>query len=162
MALCEAGRYQEALPLLYAAFQSGAGPAPDVAEALARASLNTFRLGTALLAIERWTGQDPRNPKPHLWKADIDTRRGASADVIRRTFGMRLGCRSGLPEALFGLAEARRSGGRLRGSRGITASFWERQPDDPARPGRCWAQRAGAWGISKRPGVSGQSDCGGA
>jgi tetratricopeptide (TPR) repeat protein len=66
-----AGLYFEAEPLLLQALAMPDVPDPEVAEALAHAYVQTFRLAAARQAIERWRRDAPDDPEPYLLLAQI-------------------------------------------------------------------------------------------
>ena len=131
IALSQAGRHDEAVSLLHAAFKAAKEPAVLIAESLARSSLGTFRFGLALEAIERWSQLDPDTPRPYLWKADIDTRRGAGAEVVADDYREALKRDSSLDEARLGLAEALRESGHYADAVPEYEAYLASRPDDP-------------------------------
>lgn len=132
IALSQSGRHDEAVSLLHAAFKAEMGPPALIAESLARSSLGTFRFGLALEAIERWRQLDRDDPRPYLWKADIDTRRGAGAEVVAVDYQEALKRDSSQDEARLGLAEALRESGRYAQAVPEYEAYLARHPDDPA------------------------------
>jgi len=63
-----AGRPDDALPRLWRAWEGprvgGGGPDPEVAEALARITMERFALGDAVAVLDRWATTPRRTPSP--------------------------------------------------------------------------------------------------
>ncbi|QEH37935.1 hypothetical protein OJF2_65310 [Aquisphaera giovannonii] len=82
----KAGRHAEAIPSLERA-SSGAHRADrQVAEALARAYLETYDLNRAAIVLDRWARDFPDDPKPHLWRAEVHGRDGSETGVVEADF----------------------------------------------------------------------------
>lgn len=78
-----AAKYSEAEPVLRGAWQRAPTFDRDLGEALARLYLETFRLGSAREVLDRWAEAVPDDPKPWLWRAEVDTRLDDPAPVLR-------------------------------------------------------------------------------
>src|SRR5206468_90013 len=78
LVLARAGRPEAAEPLLRSAWEHARGPDPEVAEALARIYLETFRLDRAAAVLDRWAREVPADPRPCLWRTEVDTRTGVA------------------------------------------------------------------------------------
>jgi tetratricopeptide (TPR) repeat protein len=61
----------EAEPLLRRAFDEGRQPDPEVAEALARIYLGSFRLHEAGAVLDRWAREVPRDARPDLLRTEV-------------------------------------------------------------------------------------------
>lgn len=77
-----AHRFEEAEPVLRQALAQSHDPQPEVAEAMAILYLATFRLKQANEAIARWMRDAPRDPRPYLYRNEIDQWTGASEDHL--------------------------------------------------------------------------------
>jgi hypothetical protein len=58
-------------PLLRRAFDEGRQPDPEVAEALARIYLGSFRLHEAGAVLDRWAREVPRDARPYLLRTEV-------------------------------------------------------------------------------------------
>ena len=72
----KAGRPSEAEPVLKRAFAEHRKPDRQLHEALAKAYLETYDLTDAALALDRWARDFPDDPKPYLWRAEVDSQAG--------------------------------------------------------------------------------------
>jgi tetratricopeptide (TPR) repeat protein len=78
------GRPMEAEPVLRRAFEDARQPDPQLDEALARVYLETFDLVRAAAVLDRWAREAPDDPRPHLWRVEIDSRRESAPDLRRK------------------------------------------------------------------------------
>jgi tetratricopeptide (TPR) repeat protein len=125
------GRFTESEPILRQAFNENAGADPLVDEALARVYLETYDFHRAGIALKRWMDAAPHDPKPYLWRAEIDTRTsdtGAALADYREA--LKRDPRSA--RARFGLAEGLRQGHFNAEAAEAYAAYLELRPDDPA------------------------------
>jgi tetratricopeptide (TPR) repeat protein len=128
--LARANQMSEAEPLLRQAFDSSHEPDPEVAEALARLYLGSFRLGKAAAVIDRWMRESPDDGRPYLLQTEIDTRTKAKPEVIIGHYRSALDRDPSLDQARFGLAQQLRiSGGHAEAAVEYTA-YLARKPDD--------------------------------
>ena len=134
LVLARAGRAREAEPLLRAAWDEAAGRCadPEVADALARIAMGRFELGLALEVLERWAREDPQNPQPLLWRAEIDRRIGAGAmsrsGISRQALDRDPHCDA----ALLGLAELHLMMGESAKAAAAYSIYTKRVPQDVA------------------------------
>jgi tetratricopeptide (TPR) repeat protein len=132
----QAGRPDEALPLLRRAWDQPDEPAkhsdPQVAEALARIYMERFELAEAAIVVDRWARDVPIDPKPLIWRANIDRRIGPGSQVVIPHYEEALRRDPACDEARLGLAEMLYAQGRFAGSAVHYAAYVARQPDDPA------------------------------
>jgi tetratricopeptide (TPR) repeat protein len=133
IALLQMGQHGAAAPILNRlVFAPGAKPDPEADEALAKCYLETFQLRAAEAVIERWIHDSPRDPKPYLWKAQIDRRINADPTVLTEDYEKAIKLDPGCPDALLNLGEMYLLAHRLEDARARFASYLERFPDDPA------------------------------
>src|SRR6185437_10786129 len=81
-------------------------------EALARVYLETYDMKRAAAVLDRWAGDFPDDPKPHLWRAEIHGRDGNEASRVLGDYGEALRRDPTLASARLGLAEALRKAHR--------------------------------------------------
>jgi predicted Zn-dependent protease len=135
-----AGRHPEAEPVLRAAFEEARGPDPQLDEALAQVYLETYNLPRAAAVIERWIRDVPDDPKPYLWRTELDSRVERGAGLLIKDYREALKRDPKLVKAHFGLAEALREEHRNAEAAAEYAAYLALKPDDPAGhlgAGRC-------------------------
>jgi tetratricopeptide (TPR) repeat protein len=106
------GRYAEAEPVLRLAFEKAKGPDPQLDEALARVYLETFDLVRAALVLDRFAREAPDDPRPHLWRAEIDSRTESAPDAVLNDYREALKRDPDLARARLGLADELRKAHR--------------------------------------------------
>jgi tetratricopeptide (TPR) repeat protein len=132
-ALLRIGRYDEAAAILNRlVFAPGAPPDPQADEALAQCYLETFQLGAATSVITRWIRDAPRDPKPYLWKAQVDRRTEADPAVLTEDYQNALKRDPGCAEALLNLGEMDLAAHRLQDAEARYSAYLARFPDDSA------------------------------
>jgi tetratricopeptide (TPR) repeat protein len=82
----KAGRHAVALPVLQQAFDAGRAPDRQVDQRLAKTYLETYDLEGAAVVLDRWARDFPDDPKPHLWRAEIDRRTGGDGEALQRDY----------------------------------------------------------------------------
>jgi tetratricopeptide (TPR) repeat protein len=127
----KAGQYVEAEPALRKALDESDEPMPEVAEALARVYLATFRLPRAEAPIARWMKDAPDDPTPYLWQNEIESRRDAGHAVVIQNYQEALRRDPKLAKARLGLADRLRQAHRLDEAAAEFATYIEAHPDDP-------------------------------
>jgi len=134
LVLSSSGRGEEAEPLLHAAWDESAGRHADneVAEALAKVAMQRFELGFALEVLERWAIEAPSNPRPLVWRAQVERRNGASRSALMASYEEALRRDPGCDEAQLGLAELYYLMGKHSESASAYAAYASRHPEDPA------------------------------
>jgi tetratricopeptide (TPR) repeat protein len=125
------GRYSEAYPVLVRAFDENRGPDPQLDEALARVYLETYRLTLATKVLDRWTRDVPADPKPHLWRAEVDSRVDGGMEVVIEDYRRALQRDPKLAKARIGLAEALRNMHRNAQAAAEYEAYLILKPDDP-------------------------------
>lgn len=126
--LARAGKFDEAEPLLRRARAEPGGPRPEIAEALARVYLGTFRLAEASKALDWWAELAPQDPRPHLWRNQIDERVSADPGDLARNYHAALQRDPDLDQARLGLADALRKARRLSEADAEYAIYLGRNP----------------------------------
>jgi Flp pilus assembly protein TadD len=126
--LARAGKFREAEPRLRPAFDQKAEPAAEIAEGLARVYLGTFRLGEAAQALERWMAVAPRDPRPHLWRNQIDERVAGDDTAVVRNYRAALERDPNLDDARLGLAQLLLKGHRTVESDREFSAYLKRNP----------------------------------
>jgi tetratricopeptide (TPR) repeat protein len=129
--LARGSQKSEAEAMLRWHFDHSSEPDSEVAEALARLYMGTYRLGDANAIIDRWMREAPKDARPHLLKADIDLRNHASSETLIGHYQAALARDSSLDQARFGLAEQLHSDRRFAEAATEYAAFLARKPEDP-------------------------------
>ncbi len=126
------GRYQGTETALLEAITAGDGPDPQIDEALARVYLGTFRLRRAEAVLDRWAFEAPADPRPYLWRAEVDRRVQRGTESLEADYRQALERSPRSPEAHLGLADALRALQRHEEARAEYAAYLDLRPDDPA------------------------------
>jgi predicted Zn-dependent protease len=124
------GRFTEVEPLLRDAFNRGEAD-PLLDEVLARFYLENYDLSRAELVLKRWVRDSPKDPKPYLWLAEVDLRRGKAESVLD-DYQQALLRDPSLDQARLALAKALREAHRLDEAVDVISAFISRNPKDPA------------------------------
>jgi tetratricopeptide (TPR) repeat protein len=128
----KAGRRAEAEPLLRRALFESREPDAQLDEALAEIYLESFDLKRASEVVDRWARDAPDDPKPYLWRADIDGRKGSDQAVILKDYQEALRRSPGLAKARLGLADELRKAHRIDEALAEYEAYIALKPDDPA------------------------------
>lgn len=110
--LARAGRFEEAEPILLAAYDDAKVLDPEVAEGLTRVYLTTFRLFPASKLLDRWISEAPDDARPYLYKIEVDTRGDVDPAVVIAHYRMALQRNPDLAKARLGLADKLRDNQR--------------------------------------------------
>jgi Flp pilus assembly protein TadD len=129
--LARANRSTEAEPWLREAFEKGRPVDPEVAEALARIYLGTFRLAEAGSVLDRWSREAPDDARPHLLLTEVDLRLDASYDEVIARYRAALGRDPNLDKARLGLADQLRMSRRHSEAAAEYTAYLARRPEDP-------------------------------
>jgi tetratricopeptide (TPR) repeat protein len=129
--LARTNQTTEAETLLRQAIDSAGRPDPEVAEALARIYLGTFRLTEAQEVLERWAHAAPDDARPYLLQTEVDIRNNADPKVIIARYRAALSRDPKLDKARFGLAEQLRFNHRFAEADDEYAAYLAQRPDDP-------------------------------
>lgn len=124
----QAGRAE---PILRRALEDSDAPMPEVAQALARVYLSTFRLPEAAEPIARWMKDAPDDPRPYLWRNEIDLRSDADHSVVIQNYKAALRRDPNHAEARLGLADRLRLANRLDEAAAEFDAYIKLKPDDP-------------------------------
>ena len=125
------GRFTDAEPVLRAAFNDGGEPDPLVEEALAKVYLESYDFPRASLVVDRWMRDSPDDPKPCLWRAEMDVRSGVGGRAMT-DYREALRRDPGSPPAHLGLAEELRKTHRNDEAAVFIGKYLVMKPDDPA------------------------------
>jgi tetratricopeptide (TPR) repeat protein len=128
----KAGRHSEAEPTLRRAFAEAREPDRQLDEALARVYLETYDMKRAAAVLDRWAGDFPEDPRPHLWRAEIHARDATEADRLLDDYQEALRRDPSLASARFGLAEALRTAHRNAEAAVAYEEYLALRPDDAA------------------------------
>jgi tetratricopeptide (TPR) repeat protein len=132
-ALMQLGRHHEAAPILtQLVFSPSARRDAAADEALAKCDLELFQFGAAAAAIERWVRDAPRDPKPYLWKAEVDRRTDAGLRALTDDYEQALARDPGCAEALLNLGEMYSSAHRLDAAEARYSAYLTRFPGHAA------------------------------
>jgi tetratricopeptide (TPR) repeat protein len=129
--LARTSQTTEAETLLREAIESTGKPDPEVAEALARIYMGSFRLVEAAEVLDRWARAVPTDARPHLLRAEVDIRSGRDPEVVIPRYQAALKRDPSLDQARFGLAEQLRLAQRFGEAEVEYAKYLARRPDDP-------------------------------
>ncbi len=121
----------KAEPFLRRAFDDRVGPDPEVAEALVRIYLGSFRLADAGTVLDRWAHDVPQDARPYLLRTEVQMRTGEAADVVIASYREALQRDPDLDQARLGLADMLRSIHRNAEAADEYARYTARKPDDP-------------------------------
>ena len=111
--LARAGQFPAAEPELVRAERAGEGPPALVAEGLSRIYLKTFRLPETIRALEAWKLAAPDDPRPYLFRNEVDERINVEPGAIVRNYREALRRDPSLLGARLGLAETLRKAALL-------------------------------------------------
>jgi tetratricopeptide (TPR) repeat protein len=128
--LARGNQTSEAEPLLRQALDSSRRLDPEVAEALTRLYLGTFRLGAAAAVLDRWMREVPDDARPYLLQTEIDTRNQAGPELIIARYRAALERDPSLDQARFGLAEQLLRSYRHAEAASEYAAYLARKPGD--------------------------------
>jgi tetratricopeptide (TPR) repeat protein len=118
-------------PLLRRAFDEGRGPDPEVAEALARVYLGSFRMTDAQLVLDRWIREVPQDALPYFLRTEVEMRTSQEPEVVIGSYREALRRDPELDQARFGLAEMFRAQHRNTEAAEEYTRYLARKPDDP-------------------------------
>ena len=128
--LARAGQLDAAEPPLREAFNRSPGADPEVAEALARLYLGTFRLSEASAVLKHWSEQAPKDAIPYLLQTEVDVRNHVRPAEIIERFRSALERDPGLLRARLGLAETLESNHQNTEAALEYAAYLASKPDD--------------------------------
>jgi tetratricopeptide (TPR) repeat protein len=133
LALHRAGRADEAEPLLRRAWENprDGEPDPEIAEALAKLAMSRLELGFASEVLDRWARESPADPRPMLWRAEVDRRLGADRSVTISHFQQALKRDPTCDEARLGLGGLFYVSGRYSEAAECYATTASRSPANP-------------------------------
>jgi tetratricopeptide (TPR) repeat protein len=126
----KAGRHAEAEPALKRAFDRQGVPDRQVDEALAKTYLETYDLKRAKAVLDRWARDFPYDPKPHLWRADVDSRTASEQGAVELDYREALRRDPSLAGARLGLAEELRKAHRNAEAAAEYNAFLAVEPDN--------------------------------
>lgn len=126
-----AGNPRTAEPLLLASWTELPGPDPDVADALCRIYVQSFRFDPALTVLDRWLKQNPDDLRAWLWRAEVHSRNDPGLDVQIRDYDEVLRRAPDHLGSRLGRANALRLVGRLHDAQADYDVYLKARPDDP-------------------------------
>jgi tetratricopeptide (TPR) repeat protein len=129
--LARGSQKSEAEVMLRWQFDHSSEPDSEVAEALVRLYLGTYRLGDAATVLDRWMREAPGDARPYLLQADIDLRNHASSEVMIGRYQAALARDSSLDQARLGLAGQLYSNRRYAEAATVYAAYLAKKPEDP-------------------------------
>ncbi len=121
----------QAEPLLRKSLADSDQPQPEIAEALAKLYIRTFRFKEADEPIRRWMHDAPDDPRPYLVLNEVEMRRDADHAVLIRNFKAAILRDPNLAEAHIGLANRYRLAHRPDEAADEYAAYLRLKPDDP-------------------------------
>ena len=126
------GRIDQAEPILSRAFLEARGPDPQLDEALAKIYLEKYDFARASTVLDRWKVEAPNDPKPYLWRAEIDSRRPNGTGDLIADYREALRRDPNLAKARLGLADQFRLAHRSAEASAEYDAYLTLAPDDPA------------------------------
>lgn len=126
----KAGRHAEAEPTLRRAFDLAGVPDRQVDEALAKTYLETYDLTRAKAVLDRWARDFPDDPKPYLWRADVDSRTATEQGAVELDYREALRRDPSLAAARLGVAEELRKAHRNGEAAAEYNAFLAVEPDN--------------------------------
>lgn len=131
LVLARANRPDQAEPLLRQAFDAGHPADPEVAEALARIYLGSFRLSEAADVLERWAREVPDDARPCLLRTEIDRRTARDAGPAIASYREALRRDPTLDQARLGLGDVLRGSHHNAEAAEQYAIYTAHKPEDP-------------------------------
>ena len=129
--LARTNQTSKAEPFLRRAFDERVGPDPEVALALVRIYLGSFRLADAGTVLDRWARDVPGDARPYLLRTEVQMRTGEAAEVVIGSYREALVRDPELDQARLGLADMLRAVHRNAEAAEEYARYMARKPDDP-------------------------------
>ncbi len=126
----KAGSPQKAEPLLRSAWDSLPGPDPDVADALCRIYVESYRFDPALAVLDRWLRENPEDLRGLLWRAEVHSRNDPGIDIQIRDYDDVLRVAPDHHGSRLGRANALRLVGRLDDARADYLLYLKARPND--------------------------------
>lgn len=123
-----AGQFDEAEPLLRRASERYAEPRPEIAEALARIYLATFRFADAARQLDRWAEAAPEDARPYLWRNEIEERNDINSPVVINNYRAALRRDPKLDASRLSLAKRLLDAHRIDEGEAEFATYLERNP----------------------------------
>ncbi|MDR3635529.1 MAG: tetratricopeptide repeat protein [Isosphaeraceae bacterium] len=124
-------QFSDAEPILLREFAAERAPDPDVDEALTIIYLENSRLKEAGWVLDRWARDVPDDPKPYLWRTELDRRSpDQDPDQIEAHYREALKRDPNLAAAQLGLAELLRMSRRFDEAKNLYESYLTQCPDD--------------------------------
>ncbi len=124
----QAAQYAEAEPVLRRASETSSEPRPEVAEALARIYMATFRFAEASRQLERWAEAAPDDARPYVWKNEIEERSDPTSVAIINNYREALRRDPNLDAGRLGLAKMLLDGHRIDEGEAEYAAYLARNP----------------------------------
>ncbi|MDX2038746.1 MAG: tetratricopeptide repeat protein [Isosphaeraceae bacterium] len=111
--MARADRYAESEPLLAEAFREEAEPRAEIAEALSRCYLRTFQPARLQAPLARWMELSPDDPRPYLWRVELNQRLATEVDPLIRDYREALRRDPTLEDARLALADRLREASKI-------------------------------------------------
>jgi Flp pilus assembly protein TadD len=127
-----AGHFEPAESVLRQARDTAARPKPEIAEALARIYLGTFRLTEASRVLQWWAEVAPDDVRPYLWRNQIEERTSEDPASLLGNYREALRIDPDHDAARLGLADSLRKARRLDEADTEYATFLGRNPSSVA------------------------------
>ncbi len=118
-------------PYLREAIDNGRPLDPEVAEALARIYLGTFRLNEAGSVLDRWARAVPADARPYLLRTEIEKRTSREPEIAIGSYREALKRDPELDQARLGLADMLRISHHNAEAAQEYATYIARKPEDP-------------------------------
>ena len=123
------GKFDQTEALLKEARDQSTEPDPELDQALARLYLSSFRFGLATTALEQWMKDAPNDPKPYLWRNEIEERTSTDIEPLIKNYREALKRDPSLIEARLGIADKLRTGRRAEEAAREYESYLKIKPD---------------------------------
>ena len=125
-------RFDGIEPTLAGAFAAATGPDALLDEALAKVYIETLDFARAAPVLARWVVEAPHDPKPYLWRAEIDRRKNGVPAALIDDYREALKRDPSLDNARLGLAETLLTLHRSAEAATEYDAYLARRPADPS------------------------------
>ena len=130
MIAAKQSRFDAIEPILGEAFAMARSPDSLLDETLAKLYIETLNFARASPVLARWMVDAPHDPKPYLWRAEIDRRKNGEPDALIEDYREALKRDPSLLSARLGLADTLRAAHRSAEAAPEYAAYLAGKPND--------------------------------